>query len=147
MSTESRYGHPAPKPALRVSSVTVGAPDPRELAHFYARLLAWEVSAEDPPREGAPERAGWAQLRTPAGSHEPTLNFEFEPDYVTPTWPSAAGRQQIMEHLDIAVADLESSVAWALEAGATLADFQPQEDVRVMLDPAGHPFCLFLGPV
>ena len=26
-----------------------------------------------------------------------------------------------------------------------LADFQPQDDVRVCLDPAGHPFCLFLG--
>ena len=28
--------------------------------------------------------------------------------------------------------------------GATLAEFQPQDDVRVMLDPAGHPFCLYL---
>ena len=26
---------------------------------------------------------------------------------------------------------------------ATLADFQPQKDVRVLLDPAGHPFCLY----
>ena len=25
-----------------------------------------------------------------------------------------------------------------------LAGFQPQQDVRVHLDPAGHPFCLFL---
>jgi hypothetical protein len=25
-----------------------------------------------------------------------------------------------------------------------LADFQPQEDVRVLFDPVGHPFCLFL---
>ena len=23
-----------------------------------------------------------------------------------------------------------------------LADFQPQDDVRVLLDPDGHPFCL-----
>jgi hypothetical protein len=22
--------------------------------------------------------------------------------------------------------------------------FEPQEDVRVLLDPAGHPFCLYL---
>ena len=28
--------------------------------------------------------------------------------------------------------------------GATLADVQPQEDVRVHLDPDGHPFCLYL---
>ena len=43
---------------------------------------------------------------------------------------------------------LPKSVYWAVvagsEQGATLADFQPQEDVRVCLDPAGHPFCLFL---
>jgi hypothetical protein len=48
-------------------------------------------------------------------------------------------------HLDIRVGDLEPAVAWATEAGAVLAGYQPQEDVRVMLDPAGHPFCLFLG--
>jgi hypothetical protein len=49
----------------------------------------------------------------------------------------------MMIHLDIAVDDLESAVAWAIAAGARLAEFQPQNDVRVMLDPVGHPFCLF----
>jgi hypothetical protein len=34
--------------------------------------------------------------------------------------------------------------AHAVAAGATMAKFQPQDDVRVHLDPAGHPFCLFL---
>lgn len=52
-----------------------------------------------------------------------------------------------MSHLDIAVEDLEAGVAFALEAGATLAEFQPQKEVRVMLDPVGHPFGLFPGPV
>ena len=28
--------------------------------------------------------------------------------------------------------------------GAVLPDFQPQEHVRVLLDPAGHPFCLWM---
>jgi hypothetical protein len=27
-----------------------------------------------------------------------------------------------------------------------LADYQPQQDVRVYLDPAGHPFCLWARP-
>jgi hypothetical protein len=27
-------------------------------------------------------------------------------------------------------------------AGARLAEYQGREDLRVMLDPAGHPFCL-----
>jgi glyoxalase superfamily protein len=47
------------------------------------------------------------------------------------------------QHLDIAVGDLDEAVRWALAAGATLAAVQPQDDVRVMVDPAGHPFCLF----
>ena len=44
---------------------------------------------------------------------------------------------------DIRVDDLAEAGAHAVEAGAVLADFQPQDDVRVYLDPAGHPFCLF----
>jgi hypothetical protein len=53
----------------------------------------------------------------------------------------------MMIHLDIGVADLAAGVAWALQAGATLAEHQPQPDVRVLLDPAGHPFCLFLDQI
>jgi len=60
-------------------------------------------------------------------------------------WPSEPGREHITQHLDIAVADLDGAVDWAVEAGAILADFQPQEHVRVMFDPAGQPFCLFLA--
>ncbi len=47
-------------------------------------------------------------------------------------------------HLDLEVDDLDHAVAYAVEVGATLASYQPQETVRVMLDPAGHPFCLYL---
>ncbi len=119
-----------------MTSVSIAAPDPRELAAFYSRLLGWTVTtAED----------GWAQIRPPAGSVGPTLNFEYEADHVPPVWPSVAGRQQIQTHLDIAVDELDTAVEWALEAGATAAEFQPQDDVRVMLDPVGHPFCLFLA--
>jgi hypothetical protein len=53
----------------------------------------------------------------------------------------------MMTHLDIAVEDVAAGVAWAVAAGATLASYQPQEHVRVLLDPAGHPFCLFEGAV
>ena len=40
--------------------------------------------------------------------------------------------------------DLDAAVSDAVAAGARLAEFQPQDDVRVLLDPAGHPFCLWL---
>jgi glyoxalase superfamily protein len=50
---------------MRVSGVVMGAPNPRALAAFYARLLEWPVVDEAGPRSGAPPEDGWAQLRTP----------------------------------------------------------------------------------
>jgi hypothetical protein len=50
----------------------------------------------------------------------------------------------MMLHLDIKVDDLEAAGAHAIAVGAVLADHQPQDDVRVDLDPAGHPFCLWI---
>ena len=47
-----------------------------------------------------------------------------------------------MMHLDFQVGDLEDAVAEAVALGASLASDQPQDNVRVLLDPAGHPFCL-----
>jgi catechol 2,3-dioxygenase-like lactoylglutathione lyase family enzyme len=131
------------RPPMAVTSVTIGAPDPRDLAAFYARLLGWPVTASEPARPGMPPEDGWAQIRPPAGKAGPTLNFEYEEKFTRPVWPAVDGRQNATLHLDIAVGDPDDAVRWALEAGAILADFQPQKDVRVMLDPAGHPFCLF----
>jgi hypothetical protein len=50
----------------------------------------------------------------------------------------------MMLHLDLEVDDLEAATDYALSVGAELAEVQPQEDVRVLLDPAGHPFCLYV---
>lgn len=133
------------RPRLRAATVAIHTPNPRELAAFYQRLLGLDLVAEEGPRPGGPRGDGWALLRPPAGQTGMSLAFEFEPEYVPPVWPTVAGEQQIMTHVDIAVEDLEQAVAWALEMGARLAEFQPQQDVRVMLDPAGHPFCLFPG--
>jgi hypothetical protein len=63
------------------------------------------------------------------------------PNYAAPTWPTGDVPQQI--HVDLAVTDLETAVAGAEQLGARLAPFQPSPDLwRVLLDPAGHPFCL-----
>lgn len=120
------------QPQMRLSATVLGAPDPRLLGAFYARLLGWETTTNDPE---------WVMLESPDGG--PGLSFQYEEGYIRPVWPTSPGEQQMMVHLDIAVDDLEPAVAWAIEAGATPAGFQPQEHVRVMLDPAGHPFCLF----
>ena len=134
----------AGRPMMALVAVTIGAPKPRELAAFYQRLLGWVLTVDESGRPGFPPEDGWAQLRPPAGQAGPWLNFEYEVHYQPPVWPSTAGQQHITGHLDIAVKDLDESVGWAIGAGATLAEYQPQEDVRVMLDPAGHPFCLAL---
>ncbi|GGK83747.1 hypothetical protein GCM10012284_17340 [Mangrovihabitans endophyticus] len=69
--------------------------------------------------------------------------FQRSRHYVPPVWPPEDGRQQMMMHVDIEVPDLTTAVADAESLGARLADTQYQDDVRVMLDPAGHPFCLY----
>jgi catechol 2,3-dioxygenase-like lactoylglutathione lyase family enzyme len=120
---------------MTITGVVLGGPDPRTLAEFYARLLGWEIAADEPD---------WVTLRAPGGG--PGLSFQTEEAYVSPVWPAGPGDQQMMVHLDIHVDDLEASGAHAIAAGAVLADFQPQRDVRVYLDPAGHPFCLWIDP-
>ena len=55
-------GRVATQPAMAVTSVTISAPAPRELAAFYARMLGWSVVQEYPARPGEPPEAGWAQV-------------------------------------------------------------------------------------
>jgi hypothetical protein len=57
-------------------------------------------------------------------------------------WPPVDGEQRPMMHFDFQVGDLDSAVVEALALGATMALAQPQENVRVLIDLAGHPFCL-----
>jgi catechol 2,3-dioxygenase-like lactoylglutathione lyase family enzyme len=120
------------RPQLSVAATVLGAADAPALARFYAQLLGWEIGYEEPT---------WVMLRNPAGGIG--LSFQHEPEHVPPVWPGTPGEQQMMVHLDIGADDLDAAVAWALGAGARLADWQPQDDVRVLVDPAGHPFCLF----
>ncbi len=130
--------------AMWISSVTISVPDVPRAVRFWARFLGWRVSADDPPRGSEPPGAGWAQLQAPDGSPGlRSINVEYERHYQPPEWPSRPGSQHITTHLDIPVDDLDGAVARAVAAGATVAEFQPQDDVRVMLDPGGHPFCLF----
>jgi catechol 2,3-dioxygenase-like lactoylglutathione lyase family enzyme len=117
----------------RITYVNLSCPDPRPLARFYAELLGMVVTEESPD---------WILLEPPNGGVG--LAFQPESGYRPPTWPARPGEQQMMVHLEIAVDDLEEALARALSLGATAAEFQPQADVRVCLDPAGHPFCLYL---
>lgn len=121
-------------PKLSLATVCIDGADAHELAAFYCRLLGWEPTLTEPD---------WVLVRDPAGGTG--LSFQAEADYVPPVWPQQRDQQRMMLHLDIRVDDLEAGTRHALDSGATLADFQPQDGVRVFLDPAGHPFCLFLN--
>ncbi|HQY33161.1 MAG TPA: VOC family protein [Actinotalea sp.] len=119
---------------VRLSATVLDARDPGVLARFYAGLLGWDTVVDEPT---------WVMLRPPGGGAG--LSFQLEPLHVAPTWPARAGSEQIQAHLDLAVRDLEREVARAVGLGAVLALVQPQTDVRVLLDPEGHAFCLFVA--
>ncbi|MGO4254995.1 VOC family protein [Marmoricola sp. RAF53] len=123
--------------ALRSTKTWIGvvldAPDARELARFYQRLLGWTIFNES---------EGWFDL-APAADSGYNLAFATEKNFARPVWPTVADKPQMAMHLDIEVDDLVLAVAHALAVGAEQATYQPQDNVRVMIDPAGHPFCLY----
>jgi catechol 2,3-dioxygenase-like lactoylglutathione lyase family enzyme len=121
------------RPQMMLTGITLDAPDARELAAFYHRLLGWHPTQEE---------TDWVTLAAPGGGAG--LSFQTEKQYVRPVWPARPGEPQMSAHLDIRVEDLEAACEHAAQAGAELADFQPQDNVRVFLDPAGHPFCLYV---
>ena len=121
-------------PSLRWTGVCLDCADADVMADFYGRLLGWEVAARD--------GKGWVAMKNPAGGLN--LLFQAEALYRPPVWPEQPNGQDKMLHFEIQVDDLERAVDHAVSLGARLADYQPQATVRVLLDPAGHPFCLFL---
>ncbi|MFI1434381.1 VOC family protein [Streptomyces lydicus] len=122
------------RPRFSLATVVLDCPDAHALAGFYRALLGWEVKLSE---------ADWVLLRNPEGGTG--LSFQSEPGYRPPVWPELPEEQQKMLHLDFRVDDLDEAEAYAVALGAVRAAWQPQDDVRVLLDPAGHPFCLFLA--
>ncbi|MFI9388712.1 VOC family protein [Kutzneria sp. NPDC052558] len=110
---------------------TIEAPSPADLARFYAELLGLPVVHEEP---------GTAILA--ASPQGPFFVFQQADGYQPPVWPPVDNHQRPMMHFDFQVGDLDEAVAEAKALGATEAEFQPQNNVRVLFDPAGHPFCL-----
>jgi catechol 2,3-dioxygenase-like lactoylglutathione lyase family enzyme len=123
---------------IRWVGVAIDCADAGPVARFYERLLGFELGDFEPPH--------WAQLWDPAGGVH--LNIQGETWYEPPTWPERPGEPSKMLHFEVEVDDLAAALATALEAGGTEAPWQPpdrdRERIRVVLDPAGHPLCLFL---
>jgi uncharacterized protein YndB with AHSA1/START domain len=113
--------------AIRLSSVTLNAPDAIELARFYAEITGGTARGNE----------GWATVKGP-NAH---IAFQQVRDHRPAQWPE--GDVPMQMHLDFFVDDLAATEARVLAAGATRLPFQPNADhCFVYTDPAGHPFCL-----
>ncbi|MFJ6079856.1 VOC family protein [Streptomyces sp. NPDC092369] len=115
------------EPIGRLGSVALDCDDPRALAAFWATVLGGTIRIETDSFCGvALDGLLLVTVRVP--------------NYQPPQWPDGEPKQF---HLDVAVDDLDKAETLTLAAGATKASRQPSpESWRVLLDPAGHPFCL-----
>lgn len=119
--------------------------DARRLAEFYRQLLGLTYRPGD--EEPDPDGDDWLVLRDAAGNNR--LAFQQVPALPEATWPEGPRPQQL--HLDLIVpseAQLEAQHERVLGLGARLLfdrSDDPEEPLRVYADPAGHPFCIFVG--
>ena len=132
-----------------IRQVVLDTTDARRLAEFYRELFGLAYRAGDePPGPGQPDERGadCLVLRTPGGV---PLAFQQVASLPPSTWPDDGVPQQL--HLDATVPDvaaLDRQHERALALGARLLHDRsddPEEPLRVYADPAGHPFCLFVG--
>ena len=112
------------EPIARFAGVSLDCADPAALADFYLELLGGQVLWQS---------AGSAGLRVPGV----VLVMQRVAEYRPPAWPGSS-----VVHLDLTAGDGVAAAARAVEAGAVLAEYQPDPRWRVLLDPAGHPFCI-----
>ncbi|MFS8198394.1 VOC family protein [Streptomyces sp. CWNU-52B] len=123
--------HGTPRPAIRCLAVTFDCADPAELARFYSQALDLPVTLSTDDfvmlgREGSPG-----------------LAFYRLDNYQPPTWPDSTVQKQA--HLELGVDDLDEAQARLIALGAVEGGLQPlPQRRRILLDPAGHPFCITL---
>ena len=129
---------PSNTPSITWTTLTLDCADAEVLGSFYADVLGWQITARD--------GTGWLQLRNPDGGVG--LNIQAEDALRTAGLARTAGRQAKMMHFEVLVDDLEAAVRLVRRSGGSEAPHQPPDRdptrIRIMLDPAGHPFCMFL---
>ena len=126
----------------------IDAVDIRSVAEFYRELLGLHYRAGDELADGRePDSADWLVLLDDDGRR--VLTFQRTEELKPSTWPSPEVPMQL--HLDFIVPDRDSLDAahdHALRLGGRLVqDRSDDEDepLYVFADPAGHPFCVFVG--
>ncbi len=132
-----------------ISQVVLDTTDARALAEFYRQVFGLEYrEGDEPPPPGEPDESGrdWLVLRNPGGVQ---LAFQQVDAQVESTWPEQTVPQQL--HLDTVVGskvELDAQHERVLALGGRLRfdrSDDPEEPLRVYADPAGHPFCIFVG--
>ncbi len=110
-------------PPAKLVAISLGCPDPQRIVDFYLALLRG--------------RQLWAK-ESSVGIEVPgaVLVAQQVDSYVPPDWPGTT-----VVHLELTADDLGAAGERAVALGATLPE-QPDPRWRVLLDPAGHPFCL-----
>lgn len=110
-------------------SVTLDCAEPQALADFWAKALDGKIAYTS---------ENFVGVETPSGLWIGAYRID---GYEPPEWPDGPPPKQY--HLDISVTDLDAAEQSALDLGARKAEHQPEPDRwRVLLDPAGHPFCV-----
>lgn len=134
----------------QIVQVVLDTTDARGLAEFYRQLFGLEYRDGDAPPAGDQldsRGQDWLVLHNPFAG--PQLAFQQTEGVRPSTWPSDEVPQ--MSHLDTRVRtseELEIQRQRALDLGATLLFDRSDDDdepLYVFADPAGHPFCIFVG--
>ena len=113
----------------RLLAVTLDSPDPLRLARFYQEITGGELFAGN---------EDFVVLTT---DDHVRLDFQRVANHQPPRWPGPDAPRRV--HLDFIVDDLDQAEAQVMNLGAVRSEFQPGgRRFRVLLDPAGHPFCL-----
>jgi hypothetical protein len=116
---------------IRLGAFSLDCADPGPLGDFWADLLGGETVVNT-------ERIAIVRL-----DHFLLTAMRVE-NYVPPTWPTGSVPKQ--GHIDLRVDDLDDAERRAISLGAIRAQSQPEpESYLVLVDPAGHPFCLSLS--
>jgi predicted enzyme related to lactoylglutathione lyase len=116
---------------LTIGDISIDCADPERTRKFYAKLFGWE------------QRTMYNCPALIADNGLVLLFMGCDFDYISPVWPEEPGTQQKQMHFDFGVDNLPAAVEKALRLGAVSADEQyNSENLVVMLDLEGHPFCL-----
>jgi hypothetical protein len=115
---------------LRWQCICIDATDPGPIAHWWAELLGWRVTQEEPDE---------VVLEPPAGSPEDGVS----PDILFLRVPEPK-KGKVRLHLDLRPTDQAAEVARAEAMGATRVDIGQGDAATwvVLADPDGNEFCI-----